>query len=516
MEGFPHYSSHCNSGSTNQLVQNLPVGLVIWQLTDLEDIHTFQLVAINPIACQILDLPVSTALETPPHLDPFPGFLKMEPPAVYAEVIRTHTPRDLGQIRYRHSLGSEQVYAVKAFPIPPRQVGVTFENITEHQQVETALRESERKLLFHLRQTPLAVIEWNLEFRVLEWNAAAEQIFGYSRREALGQPVTALVLPKGARDEIHQIWQRLIQFKTSISIAKQNVTGDGRSIICEWHNTPLIDEVGNVISVVSLVNDITHRKRTEAELRRFAAQLKQSNQALQEFAAVASHDLQEPLRKIQAFGDRLKTTCAESLSPEGQDYLQRMQHASQRMQSLIKGLLAFSRITTQAKPFIPVNLNELLREVLSDLEIRIQQANAVIEVGDLPTLDADPLQMSQLLQNLIGNALKFHRPNLPPHIQIQAEILTGLESSRFPAPVTPLQCQICVTDNGIGFDQKYLDRVFMLFHRLHDRTTYEGSGMGLAICRKIVERHNGQITAHSTPGVGSTFIVNLPMKQDNA
>ncbi len=239
------------------------------------------------------------------------------------------------------------------------------------------------------------------------------------------------------------------------------------------------------------------------KLRAFAGDLERSNRELQDFAFVASHDLQEPLRKIQAFGDRLKTKYGESLSTEGRDYLERMQAAAKRMHVLINDLLTFSRVTSKAQPFVPVDLGKIAHEVLSDLEVRVQQTGGWVEVGNLPTLDADPLQMRQLLQNLIGNGLKFHRVDVPPVVQVSSTLTDG------DRPVI----RLLVEDNGIGFDTKYLDRIFTPFQRLHGRTEYEGTGMGLAVCRRIVERHGGTITADSAPGQGAKFTVELPCYQ---
>jgi signal transduction histidine kinase len=243
-----------------------------------------------------------------------------------------------------------------------------------------------------------------------------------------------------------------------------------------------------------------------AQLSGFARDLERSNRELQDFAFVASHDLQEPLRKIQAFGDRLRSKHGAALGDEGRDYLERMQAAARRMHNLINDLLTFSRVTSKAQPFVPTDLGQVVREVLADLEFRVQETEGEVEVGDLCTIDADPLQMRQLFQNLIGNALKFHRPGVPPLVRITAGEAPGEEG----APC----CRIEVEDNGIGFDVKYLDRIFTPFQRLHGRTEYEGTGMGLAVCRRIVERHGGTITAESTPGEGTRFLAMLPMRQN--
>ncbi|MEM6752461.1 MAG: PAS domain-containing protein [Cyanobacteria bacterium P01_C01_bin.38] len=269
----------------------------------------------------------------------------------------------------------------------------------------------------------------------------------------------------------------------------------------EWETEllqQLADQIGIAVSQAKLLEQET-RQREE---------LARSNEELQQFAFIASHDLQEPLRKITAFGDRLKATCQDALTDKGQDYLQRMQNAAERMQVLIEDLLTLSRITTRAQPFVEVNLTRVTQEVLSDLEIRIAQTQASIEIGELPTIKADPLQMRQLLQNLISNALKFHVHNESLIVKIYSKKLVDIDKYKDEnQQLHPEHYQIIVEDNGIGFDEKYLDRIFNVFQRLHGRTEYEGTGMGLAICRKIVERHQGSITAKSEPGKGASFIV---------
>jgi PAS domain S-box-containing protein len=259
-----------------------------------------------------------------------------------------------------------------------------------------------------------------------------------------------------------------------------------------------------------LTAEVEERRRAEERVSQLNTELQRSNGELQQFATVASHDLQEPLRKIQAFGDRLRLRSADQLGDQGRDYLERMQNAAARMSTLINDLLAFARVTTRAQPFVPVDLATVAREVVGDLEGRLQHSGGRVELGDLPQVVADPLQMRQLLQNLIGNALKFRRPDVPPVVQV-----FGRLSEEAPQPGSNGEartwCELLVSDNGIGFEEKYLDRIFDVFQRLHSRSEYEGTGMGLAISRKIVERHGGRITARSTPGHGATFVVSLPV-----
>lgn len=259
--------------------------------------------------------------------------------------------------------------------------------------------------------------------------------------------------------------------------------------------------------VISFVIDITKRKESEnallhakADLEKYASALQQSNEELEQFAYVASHDLQEPLRKIQAFGDRLLGKENENLSESGKDYLSRILNAAGRMKGLINDLLSFSRVTTQAKPFSKVDLNQLAAEVMSDIEVAIERAHAQVEIKPLPTIEADALQMRQLFQNLLSNAIKFRKEDVAPVIRVYGQ--EGEEG----------YIRLYFEDNGIGFDERYVDKIFTIFQRLEGRN-YEGTGVGLAICKKIAVRHGGDIMARSRPGEGSTFIVTLPLTQ---
>lgn len=247
--------------------------------------------------------------------------------------------------------------------------------------------------------------------------------------------------------------------------------------------------------------DITERKRSERDLRAYARKLEFLNEELQEFAFVASHDLQEPLRKIQTFGHLVATKFQDALGTEGMDYLARMTKGASRMSELLQSLLNYSRVVTQPNPFDSTSLTQVVQEAASDLELVIRRAKGRLEVGELPVVDADAAQLRQVLQNLIGNSMKYCKEAESPVVKIHADVTDGM-------------CRLFVEDNGIGFDDKYVDRIFRPFQRLHGRSSkYDGTGMGLAICRKIVERHGGSITARSTPGQGTTFIVQLPMRK---
>ncbi len=279
---------------------------------------------------------------------------------------------------------------------------------------------------------------------------------------------------------------------------------DGTPVPLEFVKTP-IHENEREVGAVLVFKDITERKRVEDAIAQKAAELTRSNAELEQFAFVASHDLQEPLRKIQAFGDRLKGKFGRAVAPEAQEYLERMQSASARMRTLINDLLAFSRVIRRTEPFVSVDLAAVTKGVLGDLEVRIEKSGAKVDIGDLPVLEADPMQMHQLLLNLLSNALKFQPAGGIPVVKVRSRTFSALSGEQY--------CEITVEDNGIGFEEKYLEKMFAVFQRLHGRSEYEGTGVGLAVCRRITDRHHGTITAKSRLGKGATFVVTLPLRQ---
>lgn len=346
-------------------------------------------------------------------------------------------------------------------------------------------------------------------------NLATLFLLGYEEDEIVGKPVSLLTKNESflTKDE----FERLLEFKKLLEVEKDFFSKDGEKISVSVSASVLH---GKKTAAVVVAKDISKRLEDDRKLRQYATKLEQSNRELEDFAYVASHDLQEPLRKVQAFGDRLQRKCADSLNEEGNDYIRRMRDAAGRMQNLINDLLTFSRVSSKAQPFQPVDINKITKEVVSDLEIRIEQTRGIVEIGDLPIIEADPVQMRQLLQNLIGNALKFHRPDDNPVIKIYSDApsMTGgsllIDGKEIQTIGNSNQvCKIIIRDNGIGFEEKYLDKIFTVFQRLHGRGEYEGSGIGLAVCRKIVERHGGTITAQSEPNQGATFLVTLPLAQ---
>ncbi len=353
---------------------------------------------------------------------------------------------------------------------------------------------------------------------------AMEKVLGYNNESLLGTHLYRLVHPDDVEYMLKAYTDNIGQYGKNINLEYRLKHFDGTWLNLDGIGQIFLDAETDTTRVLINARDVTAKKADEFRLREYTKKLQLSNRELQDFAFVASHDLQEPLRKVQAFGDRLADKYGDKLGENGLDYLERMQSASRRMQTLINDLLTFSRVTTQAKPFVSYSLNKILADVVSDLEVKIEDTNAEVNLQDLPNFEMDTTQMRQLFQNLIGNGLKFSKPEISPVIKIWCEAGKPKDSNTSTvltydfAKMTELPqgfCRIYVEDNGIGFDEKYLDRIFTVFQRLHGRTEYEGSGVGLAVCRKIVERHNGHITATSNLGSGAKFIITLPLNQKN-
>lgn len=262
----------------------------------------------------------------------------------------------------------------------------------------------------------------------------------------------------------------------------------------------LIRENRNLLRTVQ--RELAERKKAEQELREYTTRLEFLNQELEEFAFVASHDLQEPLRKIQTFSQIIADRYHPALDEQGRDYLMRMNRTAKRMSELLRSLLNYSRFAARSNSFQPTDLAKVARYAASDLELLIAKAGGEVEIAELPEIDGDPIQLQQLFQNLIENSLKFIKKGQKPIVKIYCSSSDNV-------------CRIVVEDNGIGFEEQFLDRIFKPFQRLHGKNSeYEGTGMGLAICRKIVERHGGCITATSTPGSGASFLLDFPLSSD--
>lgn len=380
-------------------------------------------------------------------------------------------------------------------------------DVSARKRAEQALRESEEKYRVILQSIVDGYYEVDLAGNLTFFNESLCRILGYPAGELMGMNNRRYMNEETAKkvyrafNGVYRTGEQLNGFGYEIG------RKDGEKRFIESSISLMRDSDGRPTGFRGIIRDITERRRIEEALRESASKLERSNRELEDFAYIASHDLQEPLRKIIAFGDRLKIKFAKSLADEGRDYLERMQGAARRMQTLIHDLLTFSRVTTNARPFMAVSLNEVAKNVLSDLEVTTERVKGRVEVGALPEIEADASQMHQLLLNLVANALKFHRREEPPVVSVTGRLIENVDGFQRPL------CEIVVEDNGIGFDEKHLRRIFTVFQRLHGRSEYEGTGIGLAICRKIAERHGGTITARSSPGQGSSFTVTLSARQ---
>lgn len=400
---------------------------------------------------------------------------------------------------------------------------VSHEEVTGRVEAENALRASVERFRGLTEAMPQMV--WTADANGdINWtNQRWSEFLGRESGDLHGEGWKSVVHPDD-RPCLDEHWRETVQKrKERFSHEYRMTRRDGTWRWVRSDAVPLADAVGRIEQWVGALTDIDDQKR-EAEhlerrvrertaelvdlndvLNRTAEELRGTNQELEKFAYVASHDLQEPLRKIQAFGNLLLSKHGDALPDEGRDYIGRMNSSAGRMRVLIDDLLRFSRVATKGQPFTSVRLDDVMNEVRSDLEVRLAETGGRIEADPLPEIAADPTQMRQVFQNLISNSLKFRKPGIPPLIRLTAEriasLQTGDEGSGW---------RILLRDNGIGFEDQYREKIFEVFQRLHGRAEFEGTGIGLAIVRKIVERHGGQITARGVPGQGAAFTIELP------
>jgi PAS domain S-box-containing protein len=334
------------------------------------------------------------------------------------------------------------------------------------------------------------------EQKIKRVNRAALDLSGYAEDELLGCLAETLFHDTDAFKKV--IMGKLNQHEQVVNMEQVYRHADGRPIPVLFSGSSLYNSRKETEGYVFVANDLRERVRAEQKLNQYAVDLERSNKDLEDFAFIASHDLQEPLRKIVSFGERFKESANDKLKEKELFYLDRIESATLRMQKFIEDLLRYSRITTSTHRFRKIKLAHVAREAISVFELELERLNMVVEIGDLPSLEADKAQMYQLFQNLFSNALKFRKKERPLKIKVSS---MKLEDGQF---------EIQVEDNGIGFDEKYLDKIFRPFERLHGRSAYEGSGIGLALCQKIVQKHGGDLYAKSQVGKGAIFIITLP------
>ncbi len=371
--------------------------------------------------------------------------------------------------------------------------------IRERYRAEEAMEASERKYRELVQNANSIILRMDPQGVITFFNEFAQQFFGYSEAEILGRNIVSTIVP--ATDTaghdlaamVAAIGSHPERFSNN---ENENIKRNGERVWIAWTNKGIVDERGAITEILCIGNNITEWKQAEALLARRTKELERSNADLEQFAYMVSHDLQSPLTVIAGFADLLGRRCQGKLDDKAEEFIRHIQAGAKRQQQLIKDLLDYSRLTTRGQEFAPVDCNSVLEQVLTDLSLLIQEKGAVVTHDPLPTVMADASQLGRVFQNLIGNALKFCQEGIP-EVHIGAE--HGDREWRFR-----------VRDNGIGIPPKDFERIFMMFERLHDQSEYPGTGIGLAICQKIVERHGGRIWVESEPGTGSTLWFTLP------
>jgi len=412
-------------------------------------------------------------------------------------------------------------------------------DITDRIESEQRLKVNEEHLRTLIEQAPVATALFVGKNMVVDMpNEAMLKVWGKGR-SVTGKPLRE-ALPELEGQPFHDILDRVYRTGEAHSEqgARADLVVDGflQTFYYDYTYKPLKNSQGEVYAILNMAVDVTEQvisrqelEQSEERYRQLASELERrviqrtdelhqanvelvnSNNNLQQFAYAASHDMQEPLRKIQSFGSRLLSTYSDKLDDNGKYMLNRIQDASKRMSAMIDDLLAYSRLTTREGEFGAVRMGDIVQSVLADLEISIQEQKTDVVVDDLPVVWGNASQLTQLMQNLISNAVKYRLPDQQSVIRLSYHAVEDAEKATIPKLLPDHRyVRLEVSDNGIGFDEIYLDRIFQMFQRLHGRSEYSGSGIGLALCKKVVQNHHGYITARSTPGQGSTFIVYLP------
>ena len=393
----------------------------------------------------------------------------------------------------RHVTTDENYFVIYDESGNPRYLADILTDITDRKRAEKELRETSETLSAIVKASPEAIIALDPDGRVLVWSPAAERMFGWSEHEAVGRLLP--YVPPEKLEEHNALRTRALQGEVSaFEVVRRKK--DGSEIVLNISVAPLRDDRGETIGVISINSDITDRKRAEEDLRRTAEELRRSNRDLEQFAYVASHDLQEPLRMVTGYMDLLEAKYKDRLDKDADEFIAFAVDGARRMQRLISDLLAYSRVGTRGKEFQPVSMQAAFDRAVADLWGVIRDSGADITHDPLPVVWADETQMAQVLLNLFNNAIKF-RSDSPPRIHVGVQKEEG-------------HWLFSVRDNGIGIEPRNYERIFLIFQRLHTQQKYPGSGIGLSICKKIIERHGGRIYLESQPGKGSTFFFTLP------
>jgi PAS domain S-box-containing protein len=377
----------------------------------------------------------------------------------------------------------------------------TTRDITAHKRVEAALREKQQLLTGVINHSPNIITLMDREGRYLLVNHSTAELLGCSEADLVGKTFAEVLPPETATLFMERL-QTVLETQSALQVEDFMPAPDGERA----YNTtlfPLYDDQGDIYAVGGLALDITARVQAEQEVARYAAELERSNQELEQFAYITSHDLREPLRMVKGYLDLLGRRYREELDASAQEFIDYAVDGAERMQEMIRALLRLSRVKTRGEAFAPTDVEAVLARTLNTLRRSIKDAGAEVTHDPLPTLMADGAQLTQVLQNLITNGIKFCREDEPPRVHVSAQ----REGDEW---------VFSVADNGIGIDPEQADRLFQIFQRLHTRAEYEGLGIGLVLCRRIVERHGGRIWVESAPGQGATFYFTLPDRGKSA
>jgi len=403
------------------------------------------------------------------------------------------------------------------------------EEVERRRKAEEQLRINNELLLESQNIARLGHWQWDMQKNEVTWSQTLIDIFDADRTISLTYKTYLDLIHPEDQEYVHEMIDKAVATKNFPEFYHRIILKNGTIRTIHAKGQVLTSDKGDV-TLIGTAQDVTELKKAEQELLIKTQALEATNKELEKFASIASHDLREPLRKISAFSSMLETEQKQVLNDKGKLYLEKIQNASIRMQKLIDDILDLSKLTTDLPEFVQVNLNDVISGVLSDLEVLIITTHAQIRCDRLPVIEANGSQLGQLFFNLVANAIKFRRPDLTPEIHISSEYIKGKDLPANPLNIPDRKfsvlgnprywenevfCKITVEDNGIGFDEVYLDRIFMIFQRLHSKTEYEGTGIGLAVCKKVADIHHGTISAQSTPGVGTKFTVTLPVSQKN-
>jgi PAS domain S-box-containing protein len=486
------------------LAKHAPVGLMVLEPPEGEG-RTFKILSANHAAIAISALKELDAADVHGKEinELFPSICEHDLEQSLSNVLRSGCPCHLGQVQQGDADLVENAFSIQAFPLPNNHLGLAIESISERKRSEAALRIVQTGFLEILDTVPDAVLLCDPEGRILFVNRQAEQLFGYKRVQLFQQPVEQLFperlrqeqlfpwIPHPAESQRHSVamrvelfWRREdgTEFPAEVTLSETNV--EGNLVVC------------------AAIRDTTERKRGEEAVRRAVEEMTRSNAELEQFAHAASHDLQEPLRTVISVAQLFGMDYSEQLDEQAKRYLSMVVESSKRMQSLLNGLLQYARSGAQQKPFEIVNCGEVCDAAAADLKAAFEQSGAVLTREHLPSVKGDRVQLIQLFQNLLANAIKFRR-QLPPRIHVSCERRDQ-------------QWVFAVRDNGIGIPHEKFEKIFHLFSRLHGLEHYPGTGIGLAVCRKIVTQHGGRIWVESQPGEGSVFYFSFPAEDSGS